>query len=77
MNLKALNLKWALAFIGATVVGAIGVVLVLTLTGSGDKQATAQPADETPTTVATVAPGPTEPHPSSYSPYTFLLFHQA
>lgn len=54
MNARALNLKWALAFAGAAVVGAIGVVLVLTLVGNGDKQAIAQPADPTATPLATV-----------------------
>ena len=49
MRLKALNLKWALAFAVAVVVGAAGVLVVLTLMGgSGDEQAAAQPA-ATPT----------------------------
>jgi hypothetical protein len=69
MNLKALNLKWALAFAGAAAVGAAGVVLVLTLMGGSDQQATAQPADPTATPLATlpsetveatVPPGPGE-----------------
>lgn len=75
MNLKALNLKWALAFAGAAVVGVVGVVLVLTLMGNGDKQATAQPTDPTAaplatlpavTPEATVLAGPTIPPVESY-----------
>jgi hypothetical protein len=57
MNLKALNLKWALAFAAAAVVGAMGVVLVLALMRGGDEQATAQPATPTTPPVATEAGG--------------------
>jgi hypothetical protein len=53
MNLKALNPKWALAFAGAAVVGVVGVVLVITLTGSDDEQATAGLAAPTIPSVAT------------------------
>jgi hypothetical protein len=58
MNLKALNLKWALAFAGAAVVGVVGVVVVLSLIRGGDEQATAQSdsATATPPATATVAP---------------------
>ncbi len=61
MNLKAFNPKWTLAFAGAVVVGAVGVVLVLTLMGGGgDEQATAQPAaTPTPMPRATHPPAPT------------------
>ena len=57
MNPKAMNLKWVAAFVvAAAVVGAIGLTAVLTaMDGSGDEQATAEPA--TPTIQAT----PTEP----------------
>lgn len=82
MNLKALNLKWTLALIAAVAVGAIGVVLVLTLMHSGDERAVAQPANPTalPTQTKTAAatagptgaiatpitPGPNKPELSSY-----------
>jgi len=35
MRLRALNLKWALAFAGVAAVGVVGVVLVLTLMRGG------------------------------------------
>ena len=69
MNLKSLNLKWTLAFAGAVVVGAVGVVLVLTLTRGSDDHATAQSDSATATPLATlpsetveatVPPGPAE-----------------
>jgi len=55
MNLKSLNLKWALAFAAAAAVGVVGVVLVLTLVGNGNEQAIAQPA-ESP--LPTMSPAP-------------------
>lgn len=54
INRKSLNLKWALAFAGAAVVGVLGVVLVLTLMGGGGEQATAQPPGSTSTPIATL-----------------------
>lgn len=65
MNLRALNLKWTLAFLAAAALGVVGVVLVLTLMGGGDEQATAQSDSATPlatlpseTSGATASPGP-------------------
>jgi hypothetical protein len=77
MKLSALNLKWTLAFAGAVLVGAAGVVLVLTLMGGGgDEQAAAQPAATTTSVpLATHPPeptgtpeatGPSKPEPPSY-----------
>jgi hypothetical protein len=60
MNLKSLNLKWALAFAGAAVVGVVGVVLVLTLMRGGDDHAAAQPDSATATPLATLPPGTVE-----------------
>ena len=51
----------------ATVVGAVGVVLVLTLMGDGDEQATVQPATPTAEGTATpITPGPHKPELPSY-----------
>ena len=55
-----MNLKWVAAFAGAAVVGAVGVVLVLTLMRGGDEQATAQPDSATATPLATLLPGTVE-----------------
>jgi hypothetical protein len=55
MNPKPLNLKWALAFMGATAVGAAGVVLVLALTGGRNDRAVAQPAEPSATPLSTPA----------------------
>ncbi len=79
MNLRAFNLKWALAFAGAVVVGAVGVVLVLALMGGEtDGRAAAQPAaTPTPMPLAThaadaaatvVTANPVEPTTTSMTP---------
>jgi hypothetical protein len=60
MNLKALNLKWTLAFAGAAAVGVVGVVLVLTLMRGGDDHAAAQPDSTTATPLATLPAGTAE-----------------
>jgi hypothetical protein len=54
MNPRRWNLKWVAAFVTAAAVGAIGVVVVLTVMGGGDGQATAGE------TTATVSPDKTE-----------------
>lgn len=75
MNLKALDYRWVLAFVAATTVGTIGVVLVLTLAHGGDERAVAQPVEpsatplSTPTTLTaaeTVWAEPTIPSTESY-----------
>jgi hypothetical protein len=73
MNPRTWNLKWALAFAGAVVVGVLGVVLVLTLMRGGDDQATAQSDSATATPLATLPPETVEATvapttPGSYKP---------
>lgn len=71
MSLKTLNLKWTLAFAGAVVVGAAGVVLVLALVGGGgDDQAVAQPDIPTAIPLATLAPTPTQQVGATVTPVT-------
>ncbi len=63
MNLRALNIKWALALAAAAAIGAIGVVLVLTLMGGDEEETSVKSAAPTvtpsATRLATVTPAPT------------------
>jgi hypothetical protein len=55
MNLKALNLKWVLAFAGAVAVAAAATLLVLTVMDGGNGKATAEGEPSPPAQVAQTA----------------------
>jgi len=55
MDPRKWDLKWVAAFAAAAVVGAIGVVVVLSVVGGHDDQATAQSSDATPVPAVTEA----------------------
>jgi hypothetical protein len=68
MNLKALNLKWTLAFLAAAAAGVVGVVLVLTLTGGRDERVGAEETTPPVPPVATQVetPAVVRPRPTYY-----------
>jgi hypothetical protein len=78
MNPRTWNLKWVAAFAAAALVGAVGVIAVLTVMGGDDGQATAEQTGETTPTVepalSTAEPplsGTDEPTPSAMEPYPY------